>query len=246
MELSKYEKEFNFYNTLKGKLSNRAIIKEGIISGNKKWYELQQIKTDFNYSHYIVYPDISNNTNFTLVKEMYYDMTCFGMESNQLELLGILNSKLVKEYLQMVCVKARGGYLRLKSQYITSIPVPENISNEKLKTHVESIMRYSYEEKLVSEQFTQLLQTKYSTININNKLQSWYTLTANDFLKELSKQKIKLSLAEQQEWLQYFEEQKTKANTIQQVIQQTDMEIDAMVYQLYELTDDEIKIVEGK
>jgi type I restriction-modification system DNA methylase subunit/REP element-mobilizing transposase RayT len=86
MELSKYEKEFNFYNTLKGKLSNRAIIKEGIISGNKKWYELQQIKTDFNYSHYIVYPDISNNTNFTLVKEMYYDMTCFGMESNQLEL----------------------------------------------------------------------------------------------------------------------------------------------------------------
>jgi type II restriction/modification system DNA methylase subunit YeeA len=146
----------------------------------------------------------------------------------------------------MVCVKARGGYLRLKSQYITSIPVPENISNEKLKTHVESIMRYSYEEKLVSEQFTQLLQTKYSTININNKLQSWYTLTANDFLKELSKQKIKLSLAEQQEWLQYFEEQKTKANTIQQVIQQTDMEIDAMVYQLYELTDDEIKIVEGK
>ncbi len=58
----------------------------------------------------------------------------------------------------------------------------------------------------LSQQFTQLLQTKLPAININNKLQSWYTLVAIDFFKELSKQKIKLSLAEQQEWLQYFEE----------------------------------------
>ena len=53
-------------------------------------------------------------------------------------------------------------------------------------------------------------------------------------------------LSEQQEWLQYFEEQKLKANSVQQIIQQTDREIDAMVYQLYGLSEEEIKIVEGK
>ena len=58
-------------------------------------------------------------------------------------------------------------------------------------------------------------------------------------------QKVKLSIAEQQEWLQYFEEQKTKANAIQQAINQTDKEIDAMMYALYHLTEEEIKIVEG-
>ena len=76
-------------------------------------------------------------------------------------------------------------------------------------------------------------------------MQNWYTLTAAEFLKELSKQKIKLSLAEQQEWLQYFTEQQTKANAIQQTINQTDKAIDAMVYALYNLTEEEIKIVEG-
>ncbi|MEO7801475.1 MAG: hypothetical protein ABIR81_05725 [Ginsengibacter sp.] len=62
----------------------------------------------------------------------------------------------------------------------------------------------------LSQQFTQLLQAKFTGININNKLQSWHNSPANDFLKELAKQKIKLSLAEQQEWLQYFEDQKAK------------------------------------
>ena len=58
-------------------------------------------------------------------------------------------------------------------------------------------------------------------------------------------QKIKLLLAQQQEWLQYFEEQKIKANNIQQVITQTDAAIDQMVYALYGLSDEEIEIVEG-
>lgn len=45
--------------------------------------------------------------------------------------------------------------------------------------------------------------------------------------------------------MQYFETEQTKANTIQQTITQTDKEIDTMVYKLYELTDEEIKIVEN-
>jgi hypothetical protein len=91
-----------------------------------------------------------------------------------------------------------------------------------------------------------LLQAKFSTININNKLQSWYSLSASDFLKELAKQKIALSLSDQQEWLQYFGQQKANANNITQLIEQTDKEIDEMVYTLYGLTDEEVAIVEGK
>jgi len=42
-----------------------------------------------------------------------------------------------------------------------------------------------------------------------------------------------MSLSQQQEWLKYFQEQKTRANNIQKVLQQTNKEIDAMVYELY-------------
>lgn len=45
--------------------------------------------------------------------------------------------------------------------------------------------------------------------------------------------------------MHYFEAEKQKANSIQQLIHQTDKEIDAMVYTLYGLTNEEIAIVEG-
>ena len=45
--------------------------------------------------------------------------------------------------------------------------------------------------------------------------------------------------------MKYFNEQKQKANEIKQQIQQTDNEIDQMVYKLYGLSDEEIAVVEG-
>ena len=82
-------------------------------------------------------------------------------------------------------------------------------------------------------------------LDITKKLQLWQNLSFKEFLKELEKQKIKLSLSEQSEWMTYFEAEKAKANQLQQLIDATDKEIDRMVYALYELTQEEIKIVEG-
>ncbi len=80
---------------------------------------------------------------------------------------------------------------------------------------------------------------------MSKKLQDWPALSLKDFLKELDKQKIKLSLAEQAEWMQYFNSEKAKANAIQRLIQTTDNEIDEMVYELYGLTMEERSIVES-
>jgi hypothetical protein len=44
--------------------------------------------------------------------------------------------------------------------------------------------------------------------------------------------------------MQYFESEKAKANAIQQLIDETDKEIDEMAYQLYGLTEEERKVVE--
>lgn len=78
----------------------------------------------------------------------------------------------------------------------------------------------------------------------SKKLQDWPSLSFSQFLKELDKQKIKLSLSTQAEWMQYFETEKSKANAIQQLIDKTDKEIDEMVYELYGLTEEERKVVE--
>jgi hypothetical protein len=47
------------------------------------------------------------------------------------------------------------------------------------------------------------------------------------------------------EWLDLFEENKQKAQALQTKITQTAKEIDAMVYELYGLTAEEIAIVEN-
>lgn len=131
----------SFLEKNKDKLSNRAIIDKGIEKGTKKWYEYQQIKLDFPFrEEYIVYPDISSTVNFTIAKDVLIDMTCFGLPTNSKTVLGILNSKLIEVYLNSVCVKARGGYLRLKSQYILNIPLPENFESKDLNRAVASVL----------------------------------------------------------------------------------------------------------
>jgi hypothetical protein len=50
---------------------------------------------------------------------------------------------------------------------------------------------------------------------------------------------------ENNEWREFFNTTKQKVNEIQHQINQTDKEIDRMVYELYELTAEEIEIVEN-
>ena len=96
-----------------------------------------------------------------------------------------------------------------------------------------------------SSKFQRTLQRKFEGLEINKKLESWYELTFAEFVKELGKKKIKLSLSEEAEWEDYFLQEQQKAIALKQQITTTDQEIDKMVYELYGLTDEEISIVEN-
>ena len=246
-DFSKYQKEYDYISNYQESLSKRAIIDIGLINGSKKWYEFQQIKLDFKYYfEYIIYPDISSDVNFTLVSDKLMDMTCFGIPSNSKSLLGILNSKLIKTYLEIICVKARGGYLRLKNQYILQLPIPENYENNLLNLKVSEILNLNMDFHDFSQKFQRMLQRKFELDELTGKLQNWYLLSYKEFIAELGKKKVKLTLAQEAEWEDYFNTEKTKALEIKKQIDDTDREIDRMVYALYELTDEEVKIVEGE
>lgn len=163
-------------------------------------------------------------------------------------LIALLNSQLLTFYHRKKFLEEyKDRFQKILIKDCKELPI-KNISikeQEIFYTSVNIMLSKNKELHQLSEQFLQFLTAKFPEVNINTKLQNWYTLTANEFLKELDKQKIKLPLSQQQEWLQYFTEQQAKANAIQQIIQQTDKEIDAMVYALYGLTEEERKIVEG-
>ena len=86
---------------------------------------------------------------------------------------------------------------------------------------------------------------------LTKKLQNFEELEFDDFVKEYAKA-IKLKFKDKLEerdfknnWKSLFENDKKEVQELQSQINKTDKEIDSMVYKLYDLTDDEIKIVEG-
>ena len=92
--------------------------------------------------------------------------------------------------------------------------------------------------------FLNFLKSELKPQKITKKLENWPDSDWDQFKKELAKVKIKdLSLKERKEWQEYFTEEKLKATEIKSAIENTDREIDLMVYELYGLTQEEIKIV---
>ena len=70
-------------------------------------------------------------------------------------------------------------------------------------------------------------------------------MTFSEFIKELKKQKINISYKEQETLDDYFIERRKELLELKEKIDKTGKKIDKMVYALYGLTDDEIKIIES-
>ncbi len=77
------------------------------------------------------------------------------------------------------------------------------------------------------------------------KLENWYELNFAEFVKELNKKKIKLTLSEESDWEDFFLAEQQKALSVQREITITDKKIDTMVYELYGLNEEEIAVIEG-
>jgi hypothetical protein len=88
------------------------------------------------------------------------------------------------------------------------------------------------------------MRVKLACPELPKKLQDWYKLPYAEFIKELAKKKVKLSLSQEAEWEDYFMQESKKALELKATIDATDKAIDKMVYELYGLSEEEIGIVE--
>jgi REP element-mobilizing transposase RayT len=159
----------------------------------------------------------------------------------------LFNSKLINWYCYFFVLAKAIRTIHFDSPITNRIPIVLNLNQETQKPFIISadyMLSLNKELQKIKSSFLGLLQSKFTLEKTTNKLQNWHELDFGDFLKELKKQKVKLSLSEEAEWMQYFNEQKEKAQKIIAEINKTDKEIDQMVYKLYELTEDEIAIVE--
>jgi predicted transcriptional regulator len=135
----------------------------------------------------------------------------------------------------------------MKSGNIEALPI-KMISVDKqvpFSNKAEEIIKLSevlYTKKI---RFLKRLTDNLNIEKPSKKLKSFYDYDFKTFVSELKKKKVILSLTQQDEWEDYFKAYTTEINTLQAEINQIDREIDKMVYELYGLTEDEIKIVES-
>jgi len=234
-----------YLRDFKEKLSSRAIIKEGILNGSKKWYEYQQINKQLNFDNeYIIYPNVSLGTNFTLSKSNVIDMTGFIIPSNSKYLLALLNSQLFKFFMKNVAISRRGGYNEFKSQYITQFPVKnvDGIYEESFENKVSLIIELTSSQVSVINRFKQLLEGHYST-KLPSRLFAgkWWNREFTDFADSM---KANLSLLQREELIELYQKYSSELNLLDNHIKEVNEDINKLIYNLYGLTPQEIQTVE--
>ena len=161
--------------------------------------------------------------------------------------LCILNSKLVSYYIKKSYeASSMGGGINFTPDLIKNIPMFE------LSPQIEVIFSEKADKMLflnknlqeLSQKFQRMIMRELGLEKISTKLQNWYLLNFDEFIKELSKVKVKLSLSQKADWEDYFIAEKSKAETLNNEITKTDKEIDGMVYELYGLNEEEVRVVE--
>ena len=164
-------------------------------------------------------------------------------------LLGLINSSLMSYYYMRSTPKSvRKLFPKIILADLKKIPtksVSAEIQQPVIKA-VERMLKHKKELIELSDSFLNLIKLEFDVTKNSRDLKSWHTLEQRAFLTALEKN-IKphtITLAQKSEWLKHFETEKTKAQSLNLQIENLDAEINAMVYVLYGLTQDEIAIVE--
>jgi len=216
------------------------------------WWELRNCAYyDLFEKPKIIFPNLQNSNKFSFDSQgVYVNAPAVFLPTESKALLCVLNSKLIWEFLKSICVVRSGGYIEVKPQYFEQLPVPEITNESQFESTADLIISITARVQSLNAKFQDYLAHIFKIDNLSKKLQNWHELTFSDFIKELNKaiktaKGTPLTKKDEFEWMELFEENKKKAQELKSQIDQTDKEIDKMVYELYGLTEEEIQIVEG-
>ena len=164
-------------------------------------------------------------------------------------ILGILNSKLIFWFYRNENNEFDNLFPKIKSKEIKALPIVEDDLSV-LDIPVSKIEILTKEFLVCQNKFVEYFQSQFSIEKLSKKLKNWHRLEFGDFTKELNyaikkaggdelNDKAKFNL------MSLFKEQQAEAERLKNQIDQTDNEINQRVYELYNLTKEEVEIVEN-
>ena len=226
-KVNKYVYIKNIDKTTKEWHFSPKIILQRIVGQNRN-----KIFATIDLSQKIIFP----NANLVNLKNEKDDVRFY---------LTILNSRLVSYFYNLYYGESNTNLTKIAFENIPLVNI-ENINQQPFIEKAAKMLFLNKNLQELSQKFQRLLTRKFELEKLSIKLQDWYLIEFSEFVKELKKAKIKLSLNEEMEWEKVFMEEKKKTLDIKNEIELIDKEIDGMVYELYGLSEEEIKIIEGE
>lgn len=206
----------------------------------------------------IIYIYTAVEHKFYYDTESYYINNSSFMITNVDKFLSVwLNSKVFDFYKRLNFVAygdaAEAGRVKLDYNKMVNVPIPVLTDEQKQPFIEKADLMLSLHKELntLKDNFLKFIISQFDLQTTSKKLDNWNLLDPKQFITELKKnlkteKKQDLSKSDELRWFTLFSEQKAGTDIIQTQINQTDTEINKMVYELYGLTEEEIKIVEGK
>lgn len=253
---SKFPNTYQYLNQFKDELLNRKDSRKTFKEMGRPWYSYtRKGLIDVFDKEKILVGYIVNGNTFCHDKNSYMFSVgrVFGIvptnSSKIFLLLSILNSKISEYLMRQKCPIKKGGYFKISSKYLSDFPISDKDENPLLKE--KAINQVSINKKIndTQEKFSKYIFTHFTKEFSSNKLKNWDDLEFKDFIKELKKGLKKsgaesLKKSDEIEWLDIFDQKKEIINGLKEEAKNLDKEINQIIYTLYNLTDEEIKIVE--
>ena len=218
-----------------------------------KWFETQDpisYYTEFAKPK-IIYPNMTSVFPFAYDEQGYmgndktFILTAKDDSISLKFLTAIFNSKLCKLWIWYNCPELLGGTREIRKVYFENFCIPECANQQPFIELADKMLALNKDIQAKRARFLSLLQNNLPEVKITGSLETFDTLDFAGFVAELKKQKIKLSLAQQDEWLDFFNKYKSDCNALTAEITETDKTIDTLVYDLYGLSADERQLIEG-
>lgn len=198
----------------------------------------------------IIYQDICNSNPFTLDVDQHQAVnTCYFVQSDEPALLGYLNSNLAWFFWSAITNIARGGYLRLRTDFVETTPVSETITTNKALASISAqATRCAIDRRNAETAFHTRLLTDLAKAGtkLNNKLRNFHELNFTELQAEIKRAlKGTIPVKERREWQALHDEASSEIHRLNAEISVAEAEINRLVYKAFELTGDEIELLEN-
>ncbi len=204
-----------------------------------------------NYcSEKIVIRQLGNqiNANFDnknlISTQSVYNLKITNANFDAKYVLAILNSK-VMQFIYKTLYAEKQIFPRILLENIKELSIPQ-ISLEQQQPFIDfanQILDKNREFYKLINKFLTFTQSQFSITKFSERLKKWFLLEFKEFSAELNKLKVKFNAKKLYDFIEIFENEKTKALELQDEITKIDREIDKLIFQLYEISDSEKEMI---